>query len=174
MKKLIATFLLLLCVASYAGKAQTEPIKDLRYGLIAEFGMYGGYQNFGGTAIFVNNMVIKEKFLVGLGLGMEMETADQYTIPMYFNFRYYLPSKPGKNFRPLINAALGMRLCMQNYHYYDNWGMSTYSGVEIYHGIYSTLATGFKVNAFSFTTGLFFKTGNSFSGGVEVKCGITF
>lgn len=172
MKKLIAT-LLLLCVASYAGKAQTEETKDLRYGLIAEFGMYGGYKNFGATAIFVNNIVIKEKFVAGIGLGMEMEIADAYSIPMFFNFRYYLPSKSKKNFQPLINAALGMRLCMQDFYHYDEYGREEIS-VDFYPGLYATLTTGFKVKAFSFTTGLFFKTGDWFYGGVEVKCGFTF
>ena len=45
-------------------------------------------------------------------------------------------------------------------------------------GLYATIASGFKVKAFSFTAGFFLRTSpiynNAFSGGIDVKVGYTF
>ncbi|MDL2297030.1 hypothetical protein LJC68_05975 [Bacteroidales bacterium OttesenSCG-928-B11] len=186
MKRIITMLLVLLCFTYHNGFAQTNPeepvIKNLRYGLIAEFGLYGGYQNFGMSTIFVNNMVFKEKFTLGVGVGMEIEIADEYTIPLFVNFRHYLPARPGKKLQPLVNVALGTRICIAEKYtdiwYFDEWGYrwydTVYDGVRAYPGLYATIATGFKVGMFSFTTGLFFKSGEIFTGGVETKCGFTF
>ena len=178
------TILLVLCIVHNIGKAQTSTSesKDLRYGLIAEFGPYFGYQNFGGTSIFVNNIVLKEKFLFGLGVGMEVETADNFAIPLFFNFRHYFPSRPGKSLRPLVNIALGTRICVKEDYrdvmYINEWGDVYYLtesyGTKALPGFYSTVATGFKAGFFTFTAGMYFKTGDIFSAGAEVKCGFTF
>ena len=78
------------------------------------------------------------------------------SFPIFVNYRHYFPSKT--NIKPLINAAIGTHISI--------WRTA---------GLYSTIAGGFKVKAFSFTTGVCVKSwGPNFFGGLEIKLGYTF
>ena len=104
-------------------------------------------KNVGMTGVFINGISIKQNNTIGIGVGFHFWT-NEYSI--------YDPNE------------------------LDPWGNPTYNYYEENkHGIglYSTIAGGFRVKAFSFTGGFFFRTfpnEEGFNGGIEAKVGYTF
>ena len=100
--------------------------------------------------------------------------SDEQFFPIFLNYRHYFPSRA--KIKPLINIAIGTRLhfvtlCAD---YLDGGGWCK-PICDL--GFYSTIASGFKVKAFSFTSGIFVKSldfYSSYYGGIEVKVGFTF
>jgi hypothetical protein len=155
--------------------------KKISYSFINEYGYYFG-GGFGFTGIFVNGIRFnKTQDLIGIGLGYEADTRNGQNIPIYVNYRHYFCGN--KKLKPLINVGFGTRLTLEKYSCYsiydDYYGyhIDCFSPhIRIKAGIYSTLAAGFNVRAFSLTSGVFFKTYGleDIYAGLEVKVGFTF
>jgi hypothetical protein len=165
--------------------------KPISYSFINEYGFYTG-GTIGFTGIFVNGIKFnKTQDVIGLGVGYEIDpgpfnanAASSQSIPLFVNYRHYFPGK--KNLKPLVNIGIGLRISFwqewiswyerwyDEYGYwYDMWYGHSEQRVTL--GLYATMAAGFKVKAFSFTSGFFMKSWNDkYFGGVEVKVGFTF
>ncbi len=168
MKKitLIITAILFLSIANL--KAQEIP--EYKYSFINEYGFFLGSGNtfttVGLTGVFINGLTVNNTFFMGVGLGYESDNESGQSIPMFLNFRYFLPSN--SNFKPFLNIALGSRFSYWTI--YDYYWMDPIQESAL--GFYSTLGAGFNKHAFSFSSGLFVKSiGNNFFGGLEVKAG---
>jgi len=184
-------------------KSESDQKCSISYTFINEYGLYAGGA-IGFTGIFVNGIRFnKTQDVIGLGLGYEVDSRSTYSnyyengywhnkqsdspqsIPIFVNYRHYFPGK--RALKPLVNIGLGTRISfwkewtgwnvpyyIDDVYMYDIW----YSGnkeQQVRAGLYATMAAGFKVKVFSFTSGFFMKSmGKDFFGGVEVKVGITF
>jgi len=173
----------------------SKPEKFASYTFINEYGIYGG-NSVGFTSVFVNGVRFnKTQDVLGIGIGYEIDTyPNQYYwasvegaqhVPIFFNYRHYFPGK--RALKPLVNIATGIRLSFWKEYY--NWWFNTepwifidepwtpyyYDKQQVSVGFYGTVAAGFKVKAFSFTSGFFLKSWNNyFYGGMEMKVGFTF
>jgi len=172
MKKIvfiIAVIFIMMPVLSFGQEtAVANESKKVSYAFINEFG--NSFGNKGGikhATVFLNNICFnKTQDLIGIGVGFEFDWGWYfYSIPIYANYRHYFTSNT--NLKPLINIAVGYRF---------NFDTRRYSS-----GLYSVVATGFRVNAFSLTSGIFikslkekFSSREEFSFGVEIKVGYTF
>ncbi|MCL1968978.1 MAG: hypothetical protein FWF65_05375 [Bacteroidetes bacterium] len=152
--------------------------KKISYTFINEYGFFVG-GGFGFTSVFVNGISIKKQDIIGIGVGYESDDRSQQSIPIFLNYRHYFSGK--RVLKPLVNFAVGTRisLLIEDYSGWYIYGtpMGDTSGknVKVTPGLYATIAAGFKVKAFSFTSGFFLKScNNDFFGGVEVKVGYTF
>jgi len=164
-------------------KENPDSEKKISYSFINEYGMFLG-GTFGFTGVFVNGIRFnKTQDLIGIGVGYEADTRSEQSIPLFLNYRHYFSGK--KKLKPLVNIGLGMRVSFwkESYSYpycyehngyiYDTWYWEPRQ--RITPGLYATMAAGFKVKAFSFTSGFFMKSWNDeYFGGVEVKVGFTF
>ena len=195
MKKLsIFVFAVLMAVPFISfGQAETKtyessnPEKVASYTFISEYGLYFG-NSFGFTSIFVNGVRFnKTQDVLGIGIGYEIDTyPDRFywaniegaqNIPIFFNYRHYFPGK--RALKPLVNIATGLRLnfwreyCCGSGCRLEHW--MPYYKKQYSLGFYGTVAAGFKVKAFSFTSGFFLKSWDYyFYGGMEMKVGFTF
>ena len=139
--------------------------RKISYNFINEYGMYAGY-DLGGVAVFVNGICFeKTQDMIGIGVGCEYGIASGLSLPIFVNYRHYFSKR--EKIQPMVNVALGTRL--------TSWyGTGTWLPA-----FYSVVAAGFRVKAFSFTSGIFVKslywgdTDNAFFGGVEIKLGYT-
>jgi hypothetical protein len=159
--------------------------KQISYTFINEYGFYCGGA-FGFTGIFVNGIRFnKTQDIIGIGIGYEVDSRPSQTynaeggqsIPIFVNYRHYFPGK--RALKPLVNIGIGTRISFWKENYYYYWEDYPYPGPKsVQHvtaGLYGTVAAGFKVKAFSFTSGFCLKSWNGdFYGGVEVKVGFTF
>ena len=159
------------------GQSENKPVdleKKIAYSFINEYGGFLGGQ-FGFTGVFVNGIRLKSQDMFGIGVGYEIDTYSAQSIPIYFNYRHYFIGK--RNFTPLVNIGVGTRISFWDewYGYCDPWGCYGEWVPRVAPGLYATVAGGFKVKAFSFTSGFFFKScGNNFFGGFEIKVGLTY
>lgn len=179
-KTLVIVFLLSTFTTSMF--AQNNPTPNITYGFINEYGFYfGGMSSDSGpgfSGIFVNGVKFnKGQDFIGLGLGYEVDGTVDESIPIFMNYRHIFPTNV--KVKPIVNFALGTR--------FSHWSESPIIGYDIYNyplygpsvskssfGIYSTIAGGFQSNAFSLTSGFFFKSvGPKFYSGIEIKCGFT-
>ena len=130
------------------------------YVFITEHGMSLGGDIVSYTGVFINNICFnKTSDIVGLGVGVEYGIASGLSIPIFANYRRYFPSN--RNLKPLLNIAIGSRLTAW-YGVNGTWRPD----------FYSTIASGFRVKAFSFTSGLYIKSLDGvFWGGFEIKLG---
>jgi hypothetical protein len=173
--KIIAT-LILIFVLNFS-YSQNESTNKPKYSFFNEYGYFiggGSYDAvFGLTGVFVNGIRINENHFFGIGLGYESAISDEQSIPMFLNYRYFFNTN--KSLKPLINIGLGVRMSFWNYDYILSDGFeSNYSYENHALGLYSTIAAGFNVRAFSLTSGLFFKSvGNNYNAGFEIKVGYT-
>jgi hypothetical protein len=143
----------------------SEKERKISYSFINEYGGHVGVSFNGGpygdlTGIFVNSICFNQKQdMIGIGVGCDLlDAVFGVSFPIFVNYRHYFPSK--RNIKPLVNAALGTKI--------NIWGEAD---------LYSTIAGGFKVKAFSFTAGVCIETWgfpHNFFGGVEIKAGYTF
>jgi hypothetical protein len=173
-----------LLLASQTISAQTTtPEKKISYNMINEYGFFlGGTCGFNG--IFVNSIKFnRTNDLLGIGVGYSIDTDNGQGIPLFLNYRHYF-DRP-RAVKPLINIAAGTTFNFWNdYYWYDD---PYYVGNDVIYGepvkghgfgLYATIASGFKVKAFSFTAGFFLRTSpyyyNNFNGGIDVKVGYTF
>jgi len=151
----------------------TKTGKKISYVFINEYGTFmGGAIGF--TGVFVNGISINKQDVVGIGVGYEVDTRSEQSIPIYVNYRHYFPGK--RALKPLVNFAIGTRLSFwTDYGYRDPFNYYPISKSMVTPGLYATMAAGFRVKAFSFTSGFFMKSCDAdFFGGVEVKVGFTF
>ena len=156
--------------------------KKISYAFINEYGAFvGGLLDddggliYGATSTFVNGIRFnKTQDEIGIGLGSERLLFYIQGFPMYFNYRHYFLSE--KKINTFINVGLGTQIFFWGNHEPDvngNFDHKIY-GVT---GLYSTVAGGFRVKAFSFTAGIFIKSvewRENFYGGGEIKAGFTF
>lgn len=185
----ITIMLAVLLLASQSVSAQSgttpQPEKKISYNMINEYGFFlGGTVGFNG--IFVNSIKFnRTNDLLGIGVGYSIDTDNGQGIPLFLNYRHYF-DRP-RALKPLINIAAGTTFNFWNdYYWYDD---IYYDDDDIYYGeptyvkghgfgLYATIASGFKVKAFSFTAGFFLRTSpyydNNFNGGIDVKVGYTF
>jgi hypothetical protein len=145
-------------------KKKSGEEKKVSYSFINEYGFsIGASFNNGGlygdlSGIFVNSISFnKKQDMIGIGVGVDFfDVVVVVSFPIFVNYRHYFPSKT--NIKPLINVAIGTQI--------NTWGEAD---------LYSTIAGGFKVKAFSFTAGVCVKSwGINFFGGGEIKMGYTF
>jgi hypothetical protein len=169
MKKIffiITTIIIMMPILSFGQEIaitneNNEKQKKVSYAFINEFG--NSFDNKGSikcVSVFLNNICFnKTQDLIGIGTGFEIEWDGYfYSIPIYANYRHYFTSST--NLKPLINIAVGHRF---------NFIRDKYLP-----GLYSVVAAGFRVNAFSLTSGIFIKSvKEEFSFGVEIKTGFT-
>ena len=119
------------------------------------------------------------------GVGYGLNSGSLQEVPIFLNYRHYFDR--GRRVKPLINIAAGVALHFWSEEYSvrdpyntDPWGYPIYNYVEENKhgiGVYGTIAGGFRVRAFSFTGGFFFRTvpnAKGFGGGIEAKVGYTF
>ena len=148
----------------------SEKEKKISYSFITEYGFSIGFDKFGffGTemnSVFVNGIRFnKTQDEIGIGIGFEYYHSAKQFFPIFLNCRHYFPTK--KNLTPLINIGIGTRL----YTIFPRYEV-------VSTGLYSTIVAGFKINAFSFTSGLFIKSWGwdfNYYGGIEIKAGFTF
>jgi hypothetical protein len=176
-------------------KSEYENKCSISYAFINEYGTYLGGA-FGFTGIFVNGVRFnKTQDVIGIGVGYEVGSESPYpnyyysydtpqSIPLFVNYRHYFPGK--RALKPLVNIGIGTRISFwkewTGYYVdyevdgypYPTW-MSEPEEQKIKAGLYTTIAAGFKVKAFSFTSGFFLKSCyKNYFGGVEVKAGFTF
>ncbi len=176
---IIAMFCLLaglFCCSSLM--AQDQPVKKVQYNFINEYGWWFG-KNVGFSGVFVNGVCINQFDAIGIGVGYGINSATFQEIPLFANYRHYF--NRGRKLLPCINVALGasFHLWDEYVNYFDEYGYWERRDELQQHGVglYSTIAGGFKVKAFSFTGGFFFRTfphENLFNGGIEIKVGYTF
>ena len=172
------------------GQTETKPIentkqeKKISYSFINEYGIYyGGPRHYydwseaiGFTGIFVHGICFnKTKDLIGIGIGFESDNRHGQWMPLFVNYRHYFSEK--KMLKPLINVGFGAKLAF--YKFYSHWSpeFGEYGSmkIDVVPGMYATLSGGFKVKAFTFTSGAFVRSGgNDFIAGLEVKVGFTF
>ena len=171
------------------GQSETKPDEDTKqgkkisYSFINEYGIYFGsagdyYRNgsSGFTGIFVNGICFnKTQDLIGIGIGYEGDNRYGYGMPLFVNYRHYFSCN--KKLKPLINIGFGAKLYITKSYKYG----IVYPGclispvIDVVPGMYATFVGGFKVKAFSFTSGAFVKSGgDDFFAGLEVKVGFTF
>jgi len=148
----------------------SEKEKKISYLFINEYGFSIGFDTDGFlgaemNSVFVNGIRFnKTQDEIGIGIGYDYYYSTKQFLPIFLNYRHYFPSK--KNLTPLVNIGIGTRL----YTIFPRYEV-------VSTGLYSTFATGFKINAFSFTAGFFVKScfwDFMYYGGVEVKAGFTF
>lgn len=134
--------------------------KNITYSFITEHGIYMWWAGY--TGVFVNGICFnKTQDLVGIGIGLEYDVASGASYPIFVNYRHYFPNK--MKLVPLLNIAIGTRLC--------GW----YSWKPSMLDLYATIASGFRVQSFSFSSGVFVKSlDRSFFAGFEIKLGYTF
>lgn len=183
MKKIkLFVIVFLLSAITTSSFAQNNPTPKVSYAFINEYGFYFGGMNSGSgpgfTGVFVNGVKFnKGQDMIGIGLGYEADGNVDESIPIFLNYRHIFPTNV--KVKPVINFAIGTR--------FSTWTESPIIGYDIYNypmygpsisknafGIYSTIAAGFNANAFSLTSGFFFKSvGPKFYSGIEIKCGFT-
>lgn len=179
-KTMILCMLACFCFASQLSAQNND--KKISYNMINEYGFYAG-NTFGFEGVFINSIKFnKTNDLLGIGLGYSADIENGQSIPMFLNYRHYFDR--GRTLQPLFNIAAGATYYFGN-QYYD------YDGTDIYHivdplyssyynngfGLYATIASGFRVKAFSFSAGFFLRSTphiNNMSGGINVKLGYTF
>lgn len=168
MKKIAIIIATVLVLCSSNIKAQENP--TYKYSFINEYGFFLGsgnyYTNIGLTGVFINGVTVNNKFFMGIGLGYETDDESGQSVPVFLNYRYFLPSN--STLKPFLNFAIGSRFSYWTV--YDNYWMDPVQKSAF--GFYSTLGGGFNKHAFSFSSGLFLKSiGDNFFGGFEVKAG---
>lgn len=191
MKKILFSIVsMVFCAAlifPVGASAQTEQPdqKKVMYNFINEYGFFIG-KNVGFTSVFVNGVKINNSDAFGIGIGYGVNTASYQEVPLFVNYRHYF--NRGRKLVPHINIAVGTAVNLWDEQLsaripiYVGDIVDHYEYVQdVYHrhgfGLYSTVASGFTVKAFSFTAGLFFRTfprEKEFGGGIEVKVGYTF
>ena len=124
---------------------------------IEEMGV--SYSGWGLSLTAINNIAFNDRFLLGIGGGIEYRSF-MIAFPMelagtcFFNFRYYF-HKPEKIVIPMLNIAIGGRMAKE----FDGFMASKPCQLsETMYGVYSTFGAGFKVNRFSFQSGVLFWT----------------
>ena len=187
----ITTLLAVLLLASQSVFAQSagqtpQSEKRFSYNMINEYGIYGG-STIGFNGVFINSLQFnRSNTLLGIGVGYSIDATNGQGIPMFLNFRHYFDR--GRKLQPLINIAAGTTFHFWNDYYwhdvyYDDddiiYGKPV-TDVQRCHGfgLYTTIASGFRVKALSFTAGFYLRTNpannNSFGAGIDVKVGYTF
>ena len=178
---LVAIIFTMATSLSYGQKITTvcensEKKKKISYAFINEYGSYMG-GTVGLSGVFVGGVRFETGDMLGLGLGYETDFISRESVPLYVNYRHVFSSK--KSLKPLLNFGIGTRISFWK----DYIGVPYYGYIDIYtppkqrctFGLYGTIASGFKIKIFSFTSGFFLKSWNGeFFGGVEIKAGITF
>lgn len=152
----------------------------LSYKLFLEYGMSTGRERyyeksenveairtpfslFGLSLTAINNIAFNDRFLLGIGCGLEYRS---FIFPKelaglcFLNFRYYF-NKPEKNVRPMLNIAMGGRVVKD----FDGFFVSN---PETMYGVYGTLGAGFKVKRFSLQGGILFWTEGDNLYGVDI------
>lgn len=184
MKKILFPVIVMMAVLmagqpAFAQGNEPDQEKKVAYNLINEYGFFVGGMN-GVNGVFVNGVRVNNE-VVGIGLGYSLDVEVGQSVPMFLNYRHYFNSP--RKLKPLLNVALGTSLYFWNNSYFTYTDPNSYEmeeHMENYHkfGLYATLASGFKVKAFSFTAGFFMKTdprmNQRFGGGIDVKVGYTF
>lgn len=149
-----------------------EKEKKISYAFINEYGFSfnAPYTFFIAiNSVFINGIRFnKTQNEIGIGIGYDFYFIEQ-TYPIFVNYRHYFPSK--KSVKPHINIGLGTQISFYRGH--EPWEDHK---LHCYSGLYATIATGFKIKAFSFSVGGFAKSisTENFYGGAEVKMGFTF
>jgi len=177
---LITTPILIFGQKTTAISDNSEKEKKISYSFINEYGFSIGSFFWGEfcaemTGVFVNGIRFnKTQNEIGIGIGYEYYPSFVFNqfFPIFLNYRHYFPSN--KDLKPLINIGIGIRLNVWNPRYFL-WRTPHYYDCST--GLYSTIAAGFKVNAFSFTSGISIKSGGfdfNYSVGAEIKAGFTF
>lgn len=180
MKKIILLIAIVISITINSTYAQNEN-KNITYSFINEYGLFfGGGEadaTIGLSGVFVNGIKMNDQHFFGIGLGYETDVMSGQSIPIFLNYRYFFHSD--HKLKPLVNFGLGTR-----FSYWSDEeivGYDPYYGYPIYQevqksafGFYSTIAAGFTINSFSFTSGLFLKSmSKDFIAGFEVKAGFT-
>jgi len=168
----------LLLLSSFSTASAQNSDKKISYNFINEYGFFVGGDN-GFTGVFVNNMKFnRTNDLLGIGVGYEISGNSGQCIPLFLNYRHYFDR--GKKLMPLMNIGVGT---LFNFWNKDIWYSDGADGYYVNtkgngFGLYATIAGGFKVSAFSLSTGFFLKSSpsnhNTLNGGIEVKAGYTF
>ena len=130
----------------------------------------------GVSLIAINNIDVKDRFLLGIGGGLEYRSIllgipKELAGTCFFNFRYYF-NEPEKIVRPILNIAIGGRITKEFnddiFRVNDLW--------RIKYGLYSTFGAGIKIKRFSFHGGVLFWTmdNNLFGVDAMVRAGLIF
>lgn len=169
----------LLLLGNFPNVSAQNAEKKLSYNFFNEYGFFVGGDN-GFTGVFVNNMKFnKTNDILGIGVGYEISSNSGQCIPLFLNYRHYFNT--GRKVMPLMNVAAGTLFNFWNKdvsYYGDNGDYLIRYDKGNGFGLYATIAGGFKVAAFSFSSGFFLKSSpcnsNTLNGGIEVKAGYTF
>lgn len=199
MKRFVILSALVLFCGTLTLSAQENTEKKLSYNIINEYGFYLGGSSWGNNlgfeGVFINSMLFnRTQDLLGIGLGYSADFFAGHGIPMFLNYRHYFDR--GRAVKPLVNIAAGSTFIFGanynlDYEYYENDEPVTTVRKKSGFGLYATVASGFRVKAFTFSAGFYLKSvpsfnyfymdnyqstrpANLFNGGVQVKLGFTF
>jgi hypothetical protein len=160
-----------LCFGQEIETAEKE--KKIAYSFFAEYGFGVGGLSYGEvsmdfTGVLVNGISFnKKQDMVGIGIGCDLFfVISVQAYPIFVNYRHYFSSKT--KYKPLINIAIGTE--------FSSWNRQ--HRISSFAGLYTTVASGFRYKALSFTSGFFVKSWEMeefhFRYGVEIKVGYTF
>jgi len=138
MKKIRLFLLAILAVSVHFVALSQESTTTVKYSNITEGGFFGSPKHFSCELTTVNGIIINNQHQIGIGVGFGGPIDDGLSCPIFANYRYRFQTST-KYLKPHINVAVGALLLEENV------------------GLYSTLGAGFKVGAFSLTSGLFFQ-----------------
>ena len=124
---------------------EKETKQNITYSSITEFGVASlSPQCYSFEASVAQGFALNKKHHFGIGIGIgeimridnSIEDNISISMPVFLNYRHYF--KPDKTFSPHVNASLG--------------GIMLKNGG----GIYSVIATGFRVGKFTLSSGISF------------------
>ena len=181
----VSAIIFIAIVFANAVTAQEISPKKISYNFINEYGFIAS-KNVGFTSVFVNGIKIKNSDAIGIGIGYGINTASYQEVPLFLNYRHYF--NRGRKLIPHINVAIGTAIKFWDEDVRERVPVFINGNIDHYEwqyktnhlygfGLYSTVASGFSVKAFSFSAGLFFRTfprEKDFNAGVEVKVGYSF
>lgn len=190
---------LVLTSLSLSAQDDANTGKKISYNMINEYGCFFGGgswgSNIGFEGTFVNSILFnRTQDLLGIGLGYSIDLSAGHGIPIFLNYRHYFDR--GRALKPLVNIAVGTTfifgfLYADEPSYYNGYNYPDCESKDTGFGLYATIASGFRVKAFSFAAGFYLRSApvlnyittengysckwdRAYNGGIQIKVGYTF
>lgn len=124
----------------YSGTVEASPFLGLNYSDKTEYYQNGSYvsspDGYSGLAITTTHgVLIKDKYFIGLGVGLNFLSIEETFWPIYITFRLDLSSAPS---RPFLGLSIGAQ--------YTDIEIDTYDTSRWTTGLWSNIMFGYKFN----------------------------